>query len=289
MKQRDISLIVGGDGQLGESIKSYLLNVGEPFIETTRRKESISSTRLFLDLSTNIEFWKPPKNVSVVYLCAAMTSIEGCARDPIKSELINVHNTIKIAKKCIENDIFVVFPSTNLVFDGTKPLQKFDDVVSPKTEYGRQKAETEKRLLALDEKIAIGRFTKIISPRTVLITNWLSLLRNKKQINPLSDMVMAPIPHFLAADILCRVASKRLYGIFQLSGLSDLTYKEVAYHIADRIGAERDLIKPIKALESKIFIEHLPKHTTLDSSRVRELFNITIPDSLSAIDEVFKI
>lgn len=289
MKQHGISLIIGGDGQLGESIKGYLLNVGEQFIETTRRKKSISSTRLFLDLSKNIEFWNPPDGVSVVYLCAAMTSIECCARDPIQSELINVHNTLEVAKKCIEKDIFVVFPSTNLVFDGTKPFQKIDDSVSPKTEYGRQKAETEKRLLTLNEKIAIVRFTKIISPRMILINNWMNFLRNKKEINPFSDMVMSPIPHFLAADLLYRVASKRLDGIFQLSGVSDITYEKIAYHIADRIGVERDLIRPIKALESNILIGHIPQYTTLDSTRVIELFNVKIPDSLSAINEVFKI
>lgn len=289
MKQREISLIVGGDGQLGKSIKGYLLNVDEPFIETTRRKESISSTRLFLDLSKNIEYWKPPENVSVVYLCAAMTSIDGCAREPIKSELINVCNTLKIAKKCIDNNIFVIFPSTNLVFDGTKPFQRSDDLPTPKTEYGRQKVETEKILLKYDEKIAIVRFSKIISPSMILINNWIKSLRDNKQINPFSDMVMAPVPHVLATDILYRVASKKLHGIFQLSGLSDITYETIAYHIADRINVEHSLIKPITISDSKILIEHLPKHTTLDSSRVRDLFNITIPDSLSAIEGVFKI
>jgi len=288
MNQHEISLIVGGDGQLGESIKSYLLNIHEPFIETTRRKNSITPTRLFLDLNENIDFWEPPKNVSVVYLCAALTSIEGCAIDPIKSELINVHNTLKIAKKCLENDIFVVFPSTNLVFDGTKPFQKFDDVPSPKTEYGRQKAETEKRLLTLGKKIVIVRFTKIISPHTSLINNWLDLLQNQKQINPFSDMVMAPIPNSLAADILYRLASNQLQGVFQLSGV-DITYEKVAYHIADRIGVKHDLIKPIKTLESNIFIEYLPKNTTLDSSRIIELFNVKIPDPLSVVDETFKL
>ena len=282
------SLIIGADGALGSALKEYLISRKETVIESTRRRNTCTSSRIFLDLSVDVDdAWTPPSGVSVAYFCAAVTSLERCYTNPVESAQVNVHNTVKLARKCMENGVFVIYPSTNLVFDGTIPFRKTHENVSPRTEYGRQKAEAEKRLLSLGNDIAVVRFTKIIDPRLPLITHWLESLRSNSVIHPFLDYVMAPVPSSLAVECLYRIAKDRMRGIHHVSGPQDISYAEVAYHIARRLNAELNLVLPNKIGDSGVFLEHNPTHTTLNSTETEKKLAIKIPDALSSIDWMF--
>lgn len=288
MNPDDFSLVIGADGLLGSSLTFNLQLHDEHFIKSTRRKDTCSQSRLFLDLSVPWDHaWSPPHDVSVVYQCAAVTSTEQCRLDPKGSSTINLKNTVNIANKCIENDIFFVFPSTNLVFDGSVPFRKPGEIRSPMTEYGRQKAEAEKQLLALGENVAIVRFTKIISPGMELILSWCDNLRSSRIICPFSNYVMSPVPNTLAVEILYRIAQKRMHGIHQVSGPKDITYSEAAYHIAKRLNVKKKNIRPTSIDDAGVVIEHNPAFTTLDSTDTLKKVDIQIPDAFSSLDRVF--
>lgn len=288
MKHHDFSLIIGSDGLLGSSLASNLQSHDERLIESTRRKDTCTQSRLYLDLAAPWDdTWSPPHDVSVVYLCAAVTSMEKCRLDPKGSERINIENTVNIAKKCTENDIFFIFPSTNLVFDGTLPFRKPDESKSPITEYGRQKAKAEKQLLALGENVAIVRFTKIISPDMQIFHTWCDNLRSSRIICPFSNYVMSPVPNILAVEILYRISQKRLFGVHQVSGPKDITYADAAYHIAKRLHVGKKLIRATTIEDAGLAIEHNPAFTTLDSTETEKKVGIQIPEAFSSLDMVF--
>jgi len=288
MKHPDLSLVIGANGLLGSSLTFNLKSQDERFIESTRRKDTSSQSWMYLDLAVPWDdTWSPPKRVSVIYMCAAVASLEKCRLDPKGSARINVENTVNIAKKCAENDIFFVFPSTNLVFDGSVPFRKPDESRSPMTEYGRQKAEAEKKLLALGENVAIVRFTKIISPGMQLIHTWCDDLRSSRIISPFSDYIMSPVPNILAGEVIHRIGRKRIPGIHQVSGPVDITYADAAYHIAKRLHVEKKLIRPITSKDAGVIIEHNPAFSTLDSTETEKKSAIQIPEAFSSLDLVF--
>ena len=288
MMQTSTSLVIGADGALGQAVKEYLISQNERVIESTRRRDTCTANRIFLDLSREVEdTWTPPPGVSAVYLCAAVTSLEKCHANPIQSAQVNVYNTIKIARKCMENGIFVIFPSTNLVFDGTVPFRKIHEEVSPRTEYGRQKAEAEKRLRALGEDLAIIRFTKIIDSRMPLIVHWIESLKSGQVIHPFSDYVMAPVPSAIAVECLYRIARDRMRGIHHVSAPQDISYADVTYYLAHRLHAGSDLVIPVKIGDSAVFLEHNPIHTTLDSTDTEKKLAIRMPDALSSVERMF--
>ena len=66
--------------------------------------------------------WEPPPGTSTVYLCAAVSQIDACERDPSGSARINVENTIAVAERCAAAGAFVVFLSTTMVGHRTKSL-----------------------------------------------------------------------------------------------------------------------------------------------------------------------
>jgi dTDP-4-dehydrorhamnose reductase len=278
MKNATTSLIVGVDGLIGRALAVALTNVGQTVIGTTRRATAVSETNIFLDLTADIANWHPPCQIDVAYLCAAVSSLEQCRQNPEVSFLVNVFNTIELAKALVSSGTFVIFLSTNQVYDGSIPFRNPDDLVCPRTEYGRQKAEVERQLLALGSLVSIVRLTKILSFDTLLFQGWIQSLRNNQVIHPFSDMVMAPVPLSFAVSVLSQLAKVRLPGIIQISGEKDVTYEQVAYYIAQQIGAKQELIKPLTSKEANLPLESISLHTTLNTNRLYKDLGMKVPN-----------
>ena len=282
------ALIVGSDGLLGRALADALPAAGWNVITTTRRAGEISDQSLLLDLSNNVTEWNSPAGINASFLCAAATSLAACRENPEQSARVNVENTFLIADKLVKAGAFVVFPSTNLVFDGSALQCPADAPVRQQTEYGRQKAEAERRIIGLDKTVVV-RFTKIVWPDMPIVRGWIHDLKSGRAIRPFSDMVLSPISISLAVDVLIQVAEKKLAGIVQVSGDRDISYADLARHIAERIGAPPELVQPVRIQDSRIQIEATPAHTTLDTARLESELGIRAPDVWETIDSVFNL
>ncbi|MDM8542423.1 sugar nucleotide-binding protein [Desulfococcaceae bacterium HSG9] len=280
-------IIIGGDSFLGSHIISHLEKNCQRVITTSRNQGAISDKCIHLDLNDDIAHWKCPDDIEVAILCAAITSIDQCRLYPDKSRFINVKQTVALASKLVKQGVFIVFPSTNLIFNGQSPKQKPNDRVSPVTEYGRQKVLTEQRLMTLSPHIAIVRFTKILAKDTSLITNWIEKLKNKKVIHPFEDMVLAPVSIGFATNAIIQIAKHKLSGVSHISASKDITYKQLASYIAKKIGVSQQYIQSGKACNSGLKFEVIPKHTTLDTTRLEKELGLKPPDVFEAIDSLY--
>jgi len=283
-KQDEIILVVGADGMIGRVLADHLTCAGIKVWETTHLPDTLSDRRVFLDMTRDVSGWEPPEPITAAVICAAMTSLERCQSHPEESHRFNVRNTLVVAEKLIADGVFLVFLSTSQVYDGSVAFRKANDAICPQTEYGRQKAEVEKRLLALGNLTSVIRFTKIIGPDNSLFNKWIQALQNRQPIHPFSDAVMSPLPLPFAVAVLDRVVKARLPGILQVSGKQDTTYEKVARYIAQRIGASQDLVQPSLSVESGLPRAFFPAHTTLDISRLRAELGLTPPDVWSTLN-----
>lgn len=274
-------LVVGADGMIGRALTQRLRGEGWPVVRTVRAAEAGA---VALDLSGDVAAWSPPCEVGAAYLCAAVTSLEDCRRDPARSRAVNVCAAAALARTLARRGAVVLFPSTNLVFDGSRPFERADAPVAPATEYGRQKAEAERLLLGMAGPIGIVRFTKVLGPRAPLLARWAGDLRQGRPVHPFADMVLAPVPLEFAVDVLVRAARERMGGILQVSGPQDVSYEAVARHIARRVGASETLVQPVEAAASGFRPEHVPRHTTLDMTRLQRELGMTPPDVWATID-----
>lgn len=279
-----LALIIGIDSLIGGALNSYLKQTYAEVFGTSRRKEMIFDNTFFLDISCDISEWEPTHRFSVAFFCAAVNSLDSCRRDPIRSVRINVSNTIKLAKKLIDRNVFVVFLSTNLVYDGSIPFVNADTPVSPQTEHGRQKAEAERLLLSLGDLVSVMRFSKIFGQGMVLFQNWIMKLKNNEFISPLIDKKVSPLPLSFCVEAIYRIAEARLPGIIQASGDRDVTYADIAYFIARRLNVDLKLVKPIHSRFSNLDLESVQANTTLDSSRLVKELGMKIPDVWQTID-----
>src|SRR5688572_12739688 len=130
-------LVVGADGLIGRALLAELRAAGWAAAGTTRRAKGQEDLigfdltdlpdRLMRDARLERLVVQGPLSV---FLLAAATSYERCAKDPIGTRLVNVDHTVELARQLMQREAFAVFPSSSAA-------------VRPATEYGRQKAAAE--------------------------------------------------------------------------------------------------------------------------------------------------
>jgi dTDP-4-dehydrorhamnose reductase len=257
------ALIVGLDSQIGDALARALRAQGVNVHGTRRRAGVERPETSHLDLAGPIADWQPPA-VDCAFLCAAVTSIAACKRDPIVSQRVNVEAQVGVAERLIARGTRVVFLSTNLVFDGSRAMRLADEPTCPTTVYGSQKAEAEQRLLQLGERVSVLRLTKVLTTNHPLLCGWRGAMQRGEAIHPFSDVVLAPVAMHQVIEALALLGDGP-GGIYQLSGDRDVSYAEVAL----AMGCEGRLVQPIAGADQ--YPSPPPAHTTLDVRGLRRL------------------
>jgi dTDP-4-dehydrorhamnose reductase len=283
-----VVLVAGADSQIGGALVARFQSLGREVTGTSRRPGETDGW-LGLDLADDATRWCLPEKVSVAFLCAAVTGLQACELDPSRTRRINVDGTLALAERLLERGAFVIFLSTNLVFDGSLPHRPAADAVSPQTEYGRQKAAAERGLHALGgDRAAVVRLTKVLTHRDPLLGDWVSRLRRGEPIHPFRQKVMAPVGLDHAVSVLEGVADRRLGGISQVSARRDLSYAEAAEFLCRSVGANPALVQPGEPASADLTLAAAPRHTTLCTRRIAKELGIEPPDPFEAIEKVIE-
>jgi dTDP-4-dehydrorhamnose reductase len=279
-------LIIGADGQLGSALCDRLRQEDHTVLSTTRRAANGTDCCELLDLSDRdaVQAWMPPSGIEVAYLCAAMTSIAQCEKQPELSDRINLHSPVVLAQKLLQHGIFVVFISTMAVYDGSVPHCTADKSPCPVNRYGHQKAEAERQIAALGGAVAIPRFTKVLTPQVPILQNWVRSLRHGEPIRPFINMVTAPISLDFAIEVLVQILHKRLTGIVQISGPEDWSYLQIARYLQEQLDVAPDLVEPMRAEAAGLEPQLIPTHTTLDMTRLNTELGLTAPPIATTLD-----
>lgn len=286
-REKQTILVVGSDSFLGGALMRHLEVLGKKVIGTTRRREREDYKHIYLDLMEDVENWITPFSVDVAFLCAGITRLANCRSDPLTSKRINVEGVSKIAKNLISKGVFIVYLSTDKVFDGSKFRTDPNGAYSFRTEYGRQKAEAETKLRSLGEAVSIVRLTKVLTLEDPLLTLWAKALEKGKRIYPFNDLLMSPVLLSDVVSVLDRIAERRLSGIFQISSSDEISYAEAAYVGARILKADGALIQPIKAAQSGRYDDPVPVHSALDTNRLKEELGVELPDVRCVIEKIF--
>ena len=279
-------LVVGKDGQLGQTLFQDLLCSGVKVIGTTHHQDTLNQDSFFLDLSYNPETWKIPNEITAAFICSSITKLDICKKNPSKTAIVNVTGIYELAKKLVEKGVFVVVMSTGHVYDGRIPYHKPEDPYTPVDVYGNQKVEMEKKLKTLGDSVSIVRSARLIGPRITRIIQWKKALLKGEIIKPFSDYFIAPVPYPTLALLLKLIAQKQLPGIIQISGTKDISYADLAYIGAKALGVSSDLVQPHTTKEAS-FKDHVFRNTRLDMSRLRDTFGFLPPEVEWTIEKAF--
>lgn len=276
-------LVIGGDGTLGQALVAAGQAGPVAVWQTTRRGDDVGQSRFQLDLADPEVQWRlPQEQFSAVFLSAGVTSIQTCEAHPELTRRVNVVQPLLLAQRLWDQGAFVVCLSSSTVFDGQSPFAKPTDVTKPMNEYGRQKQALERGLLALGERVAIIRLSKVIAPNNALFSGWRSDLLSGQVIRPYSDMAVAPVSLPFAVAAVHHIARAREAGLHHISAATDVSYAELANHMAAVLQAPAALVCPRSVAGTHVGF--WPMFAALDCSALARL-GFVAPPAFKAVDQ----
>jgi dTDP-4-dehydrorhamnose reductase len=277
-------LIIGADGQIGESLLQFFKSNSYRVAGTSRRKET---NHYYWDMENSFKGQIPLIEFDLIYICAAITNIKYCRENPENARRINVKSIVELLEKLNQNNKHIVFLSSSAVFDCKEPNMRENREYLPATEYGRLKVELELIVRERSDS-SILRMTKVLSSNFQLFKNWkLDLLAGKK-ITAFTDLSMSPILINDVVEVLFNIGVGKRPDIYQISGLSDISYYNAAKYLAKKINVSESLVMPSSAQLFGIPAEEILMYTSLNSEKVEKLYDYKFRNPYQVLDLAFK-
>lgn len=266
-------LIIGGDSMIGHAL-AQKLEVSGVTVAATSRRHDRGPKDIFLDLAEPKEAWPTLPQAKVWVFVAAIARLAACRKDPQASYRVNVSAVEALLSCAAAQKARSVFLSSDQVFDGHQPHRSEDDPTCPRSEYGRQKATSEKIVHMASKENLIIRLTKVLAPNDDLFVSWRDALSRGEQISPFTDKTFAPVSLSTVVDGIVAAIQQKISGTLQFSGPTDTTYAKAAYDFASIAHARPELVAPVASADLGIPPEERPAFTSLDTRRARRLLNI---------------
>ncbi|MEM2058559.1 MAG: dTDP-4-dehydrorhamnose reductase [Thermoproteota archaeon] len=271
-------LLTGATGLLGYNLLRLLLETGYEIIATYHNStlddflNDIAWVRV--DLEDQEKIMQAVREVApdVIMHAAAYTDVDGCEVNREKAYRINYLATSAIARIAGKVKAFVVYVSTDYVFDGEKGMYKENDLPNPVNYYGFTKLLGEVAISSiLPETSLIVRTSGLYgySPtgkKNFGIISFEKLLRGE-EVYAFYDQILSPTYAYALAMELIKIVEKKITGIIHLAG-ERLSRYEFARTLAKVLGADEALIKPISVNDVKLIAKR-PKDSSLDTAEAR--------------------
>ena len=234
-------LVVGVDGEIGSYVFSDLQHAGFETLGTSRKESHISeAVHANWDLRDElfpVEF----QELTAAVICASMDP-KACDLEPKLAREVNVSATIRLATELVRRGIFVLFLSSNSVFDGRVSFAGIDNEVEPRNLYGKLKAEVEQELLTLGGS-AVLRLTKVISANSPIVRFWRGEGGDSERPVAFDNVLVSPIEINHVSGAIQDILRSRTPGVYHLGGLNEFTFADLA---VDYFKNEPDVLSKIK-------------------------------------------
>jgi len=183
----------------------------------------------------------------LVLHCAAMTDVDGAARDPALAYRINGLGTQNVALAASKLGATMLYISSNEVFDGAghKPYMEFD-TPNPINAYARSKRAGEWFVTHLLTRFYVARTAWLTATGgRNFVHRILQLADERGSLRVVTDEVANPTFCEDLADALLQLAASEHYGIYHLTNAGYCSRYEFARQILDLSGREQVPVEPI--------------------------------------------
>ena len=269
-------LVTGSAGLVGQQVVKDLSKSNQVFSCYNESKpEYGDSVKMDLKNYEMISSVLTEIKPDVVIHLGAMTGVDLCEKEKTSASEINTKATEIIAKECSKLNSFLVYVSTDYVFDGNFGMYKEDDVANPLGFYGKSKLEGEKAVQNFSTNWCIARTSTPfgLHPTKKSFPMWvIENLQKQKQIDVLIDQFTSPtyIPNL--SRMLIEISERRITGIIHAAGASKISRYQMASMVSDKLNLDGTLLKQISMNKMK-WVAQRPKDSSLDVSRASSILN----------------
>ena len=280
-------LVTGSAGLIGNQLVNDLEKSGEIVYSCYNNVKPLYGIPIQLDLLDLEGIHKIFKKIQpdIVIHSAALTDVEKCEVEQKLANSINVRATEVIATEVENISSYLMYISTDYVFDGNQGLYKETDLTNPLSNYGITKLSGEKIIQDKTSRWSIIRtstpFGKHYLKKTFPVWVYENLKINKK-INILENQFTSPtyVPNL--SEMILEIIFHRLEGFFHLAGSTKISRFEFAKMIATKFDLNLSLLNPVK-IDSMPWKAIRPIDSSLDISKINTMLKIkpyTISQSL---------
>ncbi|MDC0239977.1 dTDP-4-dehydrorhamnose reductase [Candidatus Thioglobus sp.] len=275
-------LIIGNNGQLGQSIKKILLSA-----EINEEDEFIFSGREDLDLADeeSISAYLNDNIFEIIVNCAGYTAVDKAESEEELAYQINHLAISKIAEISNKQKVKLIHISTDYIFDGVseKAYLESDDP-SPLNIYGKSKLAGEVAVFSAMQKNAIIiRTSGLYSEYS---NNFVDTILRKAQkfdkLNVVSDQYSSPTnASDLAKSIIHIINHKKFRNNDQLTQIYHYSNYGVCswFEFATEILELANIDCQVNPIETKDYLTAAkrPKNSFLNTDKIVKDFGLEIP------------
>jgi dTDP-4-dehydrorhamnose reductase len=162
---------------------------------------------------------------------------------------VNVTGTKNILLAAEKGKSFIIFISTDFIFDGEQGIYKEEDESHPVNYYGETKVHAEELVKKYNYAFAIIRtilvYGKPLSGKNNILTIVKEKLEKGEKYKVVNDQVRTPTYVEDLASAIITVIEKKATGIYHIGGKDVLTPYEMACKTADYLGLDKSLIRKV--------------------------------------------
>ena len=269
-------LVTGSAGLIGHQVVKDLSETHEVFSCYNKSKPEhgniIKMDLLNHEMISNVMSEKKP---DVVIHLGAMTAVDLCDAQQDNALKINSQATEILAKECSKINSFMVYVSTDYVFNGNSGLYKENDATNPLGFYGKSKLLGEKSIQNFSSNWCIARTSTPfgLHPTKKSFPIWvIENLQKQKQIDVLTDQFTSPTYVPSLSRMLIEISERHLTGIIHVAGASKISRYEMASLVSDKLGLDGKLLREISINDIKWEAQR-PKDSSLNVSKAISTLN----------------
>jgi dTDP-4-dehydrorhamnose reductase len=281
-------LLLGANGQVGTELRRSLLPLGDVVAATRNGALSDGSACEAADFDRPASLPALVDRIApdVVVNAAAYTAVDRAEGDADAAFRANAEAPRAIAAACAAAGALLVHYSTDYVFDGTatRPYRE-DDPTAPLGVYGASKLAGEEAIRSSDARHMVFRTSWVYAAHGHnFLRTMLRLAGERDELRVVADQVGSPTPAALIADTTAAILAQpaKVSGLWHLTSAGQTSWHGFAESLL-AAASERKLIArmprvvPIATGDFPTPAVR-PAWSVLDSGRLREDFELAMPD-----------
>jgi dTDP-4-dehydrorhamnose reductase len=264
--------ITGGSGLLGSRLAEISQESGHDVISGYNHNAAKFGEPIKLDLAQDSSICRAMAKArpEVIFHTAALTDVDRCEVDNDLACRINARATKLLAKEAKKGGAFLIYVSTDYVFDGNKGMYKENDPTNPANFYGFSKLQGEQYADCVARTCVV--YGSRPASGKVNFALWaINKLQDGDAIKIVTDQYVSPTLNTNLARMILEAGEQKREGIFHLAGATMISRYEFACKIADAFGLEKSLIISTKMAEMRWRAKR-PGNSSLDVSRAARSF-----------------
>lgn len=269
-------LVTGSSGLYGSKLAALATERKYQVYSGYKRDQPASGIPLHFDVSdkNQVEETFRKVNPEFVVHAAALTDVDRCELNKKLAWKINVEGTRNIAEAVNTRRAFLIYVSTDYVFNGETGMYKENDEPEPINYYGLTKLESEELVKNLVNEYCIVRpsviYGSTIAAGKINFALWvLNNLRSGKQVRIVTNQWNSPTLNTSLAEMTLEIARRKLQGIFHLSGATRISRYDFAKFIAHVFNVDANLLSPSTIAEFS-WTAKRPKDSSLDTTKAQQ-------------------